>query len=225
MGAKARRYTPAMVPSLDDLVPTDQYYRHRDRVLDHTVVRDLMHSCYAADKGCPAVDLDVRCRLQVIMCFKGIGSERQLLRLAVDQLSVRWYLGNNPDEALPDHSILTRRCYGVEVLRWFFEAIVAHCRQAGPAWGRDRCFDSTPPGSGRMPHSIRLSPALPSTLATRGRLNRPGRVTRVAETKRSGKQSTDPSTPWRHAWRRSLTGMTRMLLPLPRPRYRQYQPG
>jgi hypothetical protein len=42
------------------------------------------------------------------MFFEGIRSERALLRLAADRLSVRWYLGYNLDEALPDHSSLTR---------------------------------------------------------------------------------------------------------------------
>jgi IS5 family transposase len=44
------------------------------------------------------------------MFFEGIRSERQLLRLAADRLSVRRYLGHNLDEPLPDHSSLTRVC-------------------------------------------------------------------------------------------------------------------
>jgi hypothetical protein len=42
---------------------------------------------------------------------------------------VRWYLGYNLDEALPDHSSLTRirARYGLHVFRRFFEAIVEQC--------------------------------------------------------------------------------------------------
>ena len=42
------------------------------------------------------------------MFFEGIRSERQLLRLAADWLSLRWFLGYTLDEPLPDHSSLTR---------------------------------------------------------------------------------------------------------------------
>src|SRR5262245_41488652 len=79
------------------------------------------------------------------MFFEGIRSERQLLRLASDRLSVRWYLGYNLDEPLPDHSSLTRirARYGVEVFRRFFEAIVEQCQQAGLVWGRELYVDAT----------------------------------------------------------------------------------
>lgn len=79
------------------------------------------------------------------MFFEGIRSERLLMRLVADRLSVRWYLGYNLDEPLPDHSSLTRirTRYGLEVFRRFFEAIVAQCQQAGLVWGRELYFDAT----------------------------------------------------------------------------------
>src|SRR5262249_8617280 len=77
--------------------------------------------------------------------FEGIRSERQLLRLAADRLSVRWYLGYNLDEPLPAHWSLTRirLRYGLEVFRRFFQAIVEQCQQAGLVWGRELYFDAT----------------------------------------------------------------------------------
>jgi Transposase domain (DUF772) len=72
-------------------------------------------------------------------------SERLLMRHAADRLSVRWYVGYDLDEPLPDHSSLTRirERYGVEVFRRFFEAIVEQCQQAGLVWGRELSIDST----------------------------------------------------------------------------------
>jgi IS5 family transposase len=60
------------------------------------------------------------------MFFEAIRSERLLMRHAADRLSVRWYVGYDLDEPLPDHSSLTRirERYGVEMFRRFFEAIV-----------------------------------------------------------------------------------------------------
>lgn len=79
------------------------------------------------------------------MFFEGIRSERQLMDQAADRLSVRWYLGYNLDESLPDHSSLTRirTRYGVEGFRRFFETIVDQCQQAGLVWGKELYADAT----------------------------------------------------------------------------------
>ena len=57
------------------------------------------------------------------MFFEGIRSERQLMRVAADRLSLRWYLGYDLHEALPDHSTLTkiRDRYGITIFRRFFK--------------------------------------------------------------------------------------------------------
>src|SRR5260370_3008056 len=72
-------------------------------------------------------------------------SERQLMALAADRLSVRWYIGYNLDEPLPDHSSLPRirERYGVELFQRFFEAIVDQCQQAGLVWGKELFVDAT----------------------------------------------------------------------------------
>jgi transposase len=132
MGAKARLFTPVSATSLDALVPADHFYRH------------LVEDSYA-ESGRPSVDPVVFFKLQLVMFFEGLRSERQLLRLAADRLSVRWYLGYNLNEPLPDHSSLTRirTRYGLEVFRHFFDAIVEQCQQAGLVWGRELYFDAT----------------------------------------------------------------------------------
>src|SRR5438046_4726006 len=72
-------------------------------------------------------------------------SERQLMRLAADRLSVRWYLGYDLGEALPDHSSLTRirERYGVDIFRRFFEKSVEQCQQEKLVWGKELYLDST----------------------------------------------------------------------------------
>ena len=58
---------------------------------------------------------------------------------------MRWYIGYNLDEPLPDHSSLTRirERYGVELFQRFFEAIVDQCQQAGLVWGKELFVDAT----------------------------------------------------------------------------------
>jgi hypothetical protein len=65
-------------------------------------------------------------KLQLVMVFEGVHSERLLLRTVADRRSVRWYVGYNLDEPVPDHSSLTRirTRSGLAVFRRFFEAIV-----------------------------------------------------------------------------------------------------
>ena len=68
------------------------------------------------------------------------------MRVAADRLSLRWYLGYDFSEALPDHSSLTRirERYGLATFRRFFEHIVEQCQQAGLVWGQELYFDGTP---------------------------------------------------------------------------------
>jgi len=75
---------------------------------------------YAA-VGRPSVDPVVFFKLQLVMFFENIRSERLLMRQVVDRLSVRWYVGYDLDEPLPDHSTLSkiRTRYGLEVFRRF----------------------------------------------------------------------------------------------------------
>ncbi len=84
-------------------------------------------------------------RLHLVMCFEGIRSERLLMRLVADKLSVRWFLGYDLNEPLPDHSSLTRirTRYGLAVFRRFFEAMVEQCLQANLVWGKELYFDAT----------------------------------------------------------------------------------
>src|SRR2546421_4586787 len=144
MGSKQRHFAPLINVSLEELVPQDHFYRHLERTLDLSFVREFVQETYVC-KGRPSIDPVVFFKLQLVMFFEGIRSERQLMRQAADRLSVRWYLGYDLHEPLPDHSSLTRirERYGVEVFRRFFDAIVEQCQQAGLVWGKELYIDAT----------------------------------------------------------------------------------
>jgi hypothetical protein len=80
------------------------------------------------------------------MVCEGIRSERQLMRVVADRLSLRWYLGYDLTEPLPDHSSRSRirERYGVDIFQRFFEHSVDLCQQAGLIWGKELIFDATP---------------------------------------------------------------------------------
>src|SRR5689334_11289450 len=138
MGYKERAFAPLDHVSLEELVPADHFYRHLERTLDLSFVRDLVAPCYAA-RGRPSIDPVVFFKLELVLFFEGLRSERQLMRHVADRLSARWYCGYDLAEPLPDHSTLTkiRQRYGLEVFRRFFDAIVEQCRAAGLIRGED----------------------------------------------------------------------------------------
>src|SRR3954470_14933760 len=144
MGTKERAFAPLCNRSIEDLVPADNFYRHLEAELDLAFVRDLVRNTYK-ESGRPSVDPRVFFKLQLVMFFEGMRSERELVRVAADRLSVRWFLGYDLDEELPDHSSLTRirKRYGLAVFRRFFEAIIEQCREAGLVWGKELYFDAT----------------------------------------------------------------------------------
>jgi transposase len=145
MGTKERNFQPLPEAiSLEDLVPEGNFYRRLQDKLDLSFVRELVEDRYAAS-GRPSVDPEVFFRLQLVMFYEGIRSERELMRIVSDRLSVRWYVGYDLHEPLPDHSSLTRirDRFGLPVFREFFERVVQLCVEEGLVWGEELYFDAT----------------------------------------------------------------------------------
>lgn len=83
LGTKMRQFNPVQALSLDELVPADHFYRHLEQALDLTFVRQWVRNDYTAT-GRPSVDPVVFFKLQLVMFFEGVRSERHLMRLAAD---------------------------------------------------------------------------------------------------------------------------------------------
>src|SRR5215207_5285101 len=153
--AKSRRLDAPIAVSLEDLVPADNFYRHVEATLDLSFVREWVQELYA-ERGRPSIDPVVFFKLQLIMFFEGIRSERQLIATASLNLAHRWYLGYALDKPLPDHSSLTRirQRLGIDVFQRFFEKIVDLCQEAGLVWGRELYFDATKVDANAALHSL-----------------------------------------------------------------------
>ncbi len=104
---KPHRLDQPIAVSLEALVPRDHFYRHLENTLELSFVRDWARELYA-ERGRPGIDPVVFFKLQLVMFFEGLRSERQLIETASLNLAHRWYLGYALDEDLPDHSSLTR---------------------------------------------------------------------------------------------------------------------
>ena len=79
--AKPRRLDEPIAISLEDLVPKDHFYRHLEAKLDLGFVREWVQELYA-DRSLPSIDPVVFFKLQLVMFFEGIRSERQLIEAA-----------------------------------------------------------------------------------------------------------------------------------------------
>jgi transposase len=78
---KPRRLDAPIAVSLEDLIPADHFYRHLEAQLDLSFVRDWTREFYA-ERGRPSIDPVVFFKLQLVMFFEGIRSERQLIETA-----------------------------------------------------------------------------------------------------------------------------------------------
>ena len=108
MGIKERTFQ--QLPddlSLETLVPKDNFYRRLEERIDLSFVRELVLPLYARD-GRHSIDPVVFFKLELVLFFENLRSERQLMEMVADRLSLRWYVGYDLHEPLPDHSSLTK---------------------------------------------------------------------------------------------------------------------
>ena len=73
--ATSRRLDEPIAVSLDELVPANHLYRHVEAKLDLSFVREWARELYA-ERGWSSIDPVVFFKLQFIMFFEGIRSER-----------------------------------------------------------------------------------------------------------------------------------------------------
>lgn len=144
LGIKNRDFKTHPQISLEQLVPEKHFYRQLESKIDLSFVRNLVRDFYLL-YGRPSIDPVVFFKLQLIMLFEDIRSERQLLEHVQVNLAFRWYLGYDLDESIPDHSSLTkiRERYGLATFRRFFQEILKCCFDAGLVWGKELYFDGT----------------------------------------------------------------------------------
>lgn len=86
-GKKERFFASLIKVSLEELVPQDHFYRHLGQTLDLSFVHRFVDQTYDA-VGRPSIDLVEFFKLQPVVFFEGIRSERQLTRHAADRPSI-----------------------------------------------------------------------------------------------------------------------------------------
>jgi transposase len=120
---------------VDELVPAEDRLRRIDAAVDWGFVRAEAAPYYAEDVGRPSIDPIVLVKLMLVGALEGIGSMRELLRVAALRVDVRRFLGYGFGERLPVHQTIshaqTRRFIDARVFERLFVRSVALCREHG----------------------------------------------------------------------------------------------
>src|SRR5215210_925126 len=144
MGRKALAGKLFYQVSLEELVPAGHLLRRVADAVDFGVARRLTSRFYS-HTGQPSVDPVVLFKMALLGYLYGLPSERRLVDEIRVNLAYRWFIGYDLDEAIPDHSVLSkaRRRFGPTIYEAFFTDVVRQCERAGLIRG-DRLFvDST----------------------------------------------------------------------------------
>ncbi|MGZ6639979.1 MAG: transposase [Solirubrobacteraceae bacterium] len=120
---------------LDALVPVDDRLRRIDEAVDWGFVRSEAEPYYAELVGRPSIDPIVLVKLMLVGAMEGIGSMRELLRVAGMRVDIRRFLGYGFHERLPVHQTIshaqTRRFVDAKLFERLFVRSVALCREHG----------------------------------------------------------------------------------------------
>jgi transposase len=118
--------------SLDSLVPETHLLKRIAAAVDFSFIRPLCRRDYSTT-GQPSIDPVVLFKMLLVGYLYGITSERRLAQEVELHLAYRWSVGYDLDEAVPDHSVLSkaRARLGPEVFEEFFRRSIALCQAAG----------------------------------------------------------------------------------------------
>lgn len=132
--------------SLEDHVPRDHLLRSIDRFADLGGIRAHLAEFYS-HTGRPSVDPELLIRMLIVgYCF-GIRSERRLCEEVHLNLAYRWFCRLDLADRVPDHSTFSKNRHGrfrdSELLRHFFETVVARCIAEGLVSGQRMAVDAS----------------------------------------------------------------------------------
>lgn len=129
---------------LDKRVRPDHPLRQVVALIDFSFVRAETAGFYGHN-GNVSVDPAVILKLMFLLFYDNVSSERELMGMVAERLDYLWFLGYGLDDAIPDHSVLSkaRARWGQEVFESFFVRIVLQCVEKGLVDGQKIHVDSS----------------------------------------------------------------------------------
>ena len=93
--------------SLYDKIPEKHILKVIDKAVDFSFVNDLLANSYSKDFGRPAKEPEMMMKLQFLEYLYGLSDEKVMEEAGLN-LAFLWFLGLNPEESLPDASLLAK---------------------------------------------------------------------------------------------------------------------
>lgn len=132
--------------NVEALVPKNHLLRKVDAVLDLSFVREAVAVCYSATRGRPSVDPELALRMMLLGHLYDIG-DRELCNEIGMHVGMRWFLGLNLHDPVPDHSTLSKlkneRWAQSGLFQRLFDQVIRQCSEAGLVSGRHLSGDGT----------------------------------------------------------------------------------
>ena len=133
--------------TIEDLMPQDHFLRKLEAALDLSFVYEETQKLYSHRYGRPPIDPVVIVKYLLVGFLYGIPSERQIEQRIQTDVALRWYLGLDLFDRVPDHSTVSqlrrRKPSFRKVFRRLFEEVVCQCIKKGLVSGRVVGTDST----------------------------------------------------------------------------------
>ena len=133
--------------TIEDLVPKDHLLRKLETALDLSFVYEETETLYSRKYGRPPIDPVVIVKYMLVGFLYGIPSERQIEQRIQTDVALRWYLGLDLFDPVPDHSTISqlrrRKPTFRKIFRRLLEEVVRQCIKKGLVSGRVVATDST----------------------------------------------------------------------------------
>ena len=133
--------------TIEDLVPEGHFLRKLEATLDLSFIHEETAHLYNRRYGCPPIAPVVLVKYLLVGYLYGIPSERQIEQRIQTDVALRWYLGLDLFDRVPDHSTISqlrrRKPSFRKIFRRLFEEVVRQCIEKGLVSGRLAATDST----------------------------------------------------------------------------------
>ena len=133
--------------TIEDLVPIGHVLRKLEAALNLSFVYEETETLYSRKYGRPPIDPVMIVKYLLVGFLYGIPSERQIEQRIQTDVALRWYLGLDLFDRVPDHSTISqlrrRKPSFRKTFRRLFEEVVRQCIEKGLVSGRVVATDST----------------------------------------------------------------------------------
>ena len=126
-------------------IPENHILKRINSVVDFKFINELLADSYCKDFGRPAKEPEMMCKLLILQHLYNLSDER-VIEEANLNLAYMYFIGINPEDTLPNKSLLAKfRCHRLKevTLDEIIKEIVRQCVDKGVIDGKSVSIDST----------------------------------------------------------------------------------